>query len=73
MSISGAMANIIMQYDKKIEAMNARMLLSQTTSEIHIGVLRQRIEKAKQRLESLKGEDVWQSDLYEVIEILEGK
>lgn len=35
--------------------------------------LEKRIEAAKQRLESLKGEDVWQADLDEVIEILEGK
>lgn len=35
--------------------------------------LERQIEAAKQRLESLKGEDVWQSDLHEVIEILEGK
>ena len=72
-TISGAMANLIMQHTKQIEAMNSRMLLSQTTAEIHIGVLRQRIEAAKQRLESLSGEHVGQAELYAVIEILEGK
>jgi hypothetical protein len=35
--------------------------------------VRQRIEAAKQRLESLSGEHVGQAELYAVIEILEGK
>ena len=66
------MANLIMQHTKQIEAMNSRMLLSQTTAEIHIGVLRQRIEAAKQRLESLNGEHVGQAELHAVMQILEG-
>ena len=72
-TISGAMADLIMQHTKQIEAMNSRMLLSQTTAEIHIGVLRQRIEAAKQRLESLNGEHVGQAELHAVMQILEGK
>ena len=72
-TISAVMAQLIMQHTKQIEAMNSRMLLSQTTAEIHIGVLRQRIEAAKQRLESLNGEHVGQAELHAVMQILEGK
>ena len=35
--------------------------------------LKQRIEAAKRRLESLNGQHVGQAELYAVIEILEGK
>jgi len=57
-SISGALAEI---------------LLRQKIAESEIALLKQRIEAAKQRLESLNGKQVGQAELYAVIEILEGK
>lgn len=72
MSLSDAMTDLIMQHQKAMKEVHTKMVLSQTIAEIHIGVLRQRIETAKQRLESLNGQHVGQAELYEVIAILEG-
>ena len=62
MSISDEMTQVILRAECTIALL-----------EDDIDRLEQRIEAAKQRLESLNGKHVGQAELYAVIEILEGK